>query len=76
MLILFSIQVVTEGRLILEFTFDDMMRIRSWHYAIRQHRELIPRNLIAMQAHVRFTDIFCDWAHHSKMKLPSLQAHS
>ncbi|XP_052772277.1 LIM domain-binding protein 2-like isoform X2 [Mya arenaria] len=42
-------KVVTEGRLVLEFTFDDMMRIRSWHFAVRQHRELIPRSVIAMQ---------------------------
>jgi hypothetical protein len=41
--------VITEGRLILEFTFDDLMRIRSWHFAIRQHRELIPRSVIGMQ---------------------------
>ncbi|ESO82614.1 hypothetical protein LOTGIDRAFT_184392 [Lottia gigantea] len=41
--------VVTEGRLILEFTFDDLMRIRSWHFSIRQHRELIPRSVIAVQ---------------------------
>ncbi|KAL8591606.1 LIM domain-binding protein 2 [Nucella lapillus] len=41
--------VVTEGRLLLEFTFDDLMRIRSWHFAIRQHRELIPRSVIGMQ---------------------------
>jgi hypothetical protein len=44
--------VVTEGRLILEFTFDDLMRIRSWHFATRQHRELIPRSVIAMQVHI------------------------
>ena len=44
-----SLQVVTEGRLILEFTFDDLMRIRSWHFATQQHRELIPRSVIAMQ---------------------------
>lgn len=42
-------KVVTEGRLVLEFTFDDLMRIRSWHFAVRQHRELIPRSVIAMQ---------------------------
>lgn len=40
-------QVLTEGRLILEFTFDDLMRIRMWHFAMRQHCELIPRGLIA-----------------------------
>ena len=39
----------TEGRLIVEFTFDDMMRIRSWHFAVRNHRELIPRSILAMQ---------------------------
>jgi LIM domain-binding protein 1 len=42
-------KVYTEGRLIVEFTFDDMMRIRSWHFAVRNHRELIPRNILAMQ---------------------------
>ena len=39
----------TEGRLIVEFTFDDIMRIRSWHFAVRNHRELIPRSILAMQ---------------------------
>jgi LIM domain-binding protein 1 len=43
------VQVYTEGRLIVEFSFDDMMRIRSWHFAIRNHRELVPRSVIAMQ---------------------------
>ena len=42
-------QVFTEGRLIVEFTFDDMMRIRSWHFAVRNHRELIPRSILGMQ---------------------------
>jgi len=42
-------KVFTEGRLILEFTFDDMMRIRSWHFAVRSHQELIPRNMLALQ---------------------------
>merc|ERR1719499_821164 len=42
-------KVYTEGRLIVEFTFDDMMRIRSWHFAVRNHRELIPRSILAMQ---------------------------
>ena len=44
-----SFQVYTEGRLIVEFTFDDMMRIRSWHFTVRNHRELIPRSILAMQ---------------------------
>ncbi|XP_067144013.1 LIM domain-binding protein 2-like isoform X2 [Centruroides vittatus] len=44
-----AVVVCTEGRLILEFTFDDLMRIKSWHFATRQHRELIPRSLIALQ---------------------------
>ena len=39
-------QVCTEGRLILEFTFDDLMRIKSWHLAVRAHRELIPRQAV------------------------------
>lgn len=43
-------KVCTEGRLILEFTFDDLMRIKSWHFAVRTHRELIPRNVIQMHS--------------------------
>ncbi|XP_064466290.1 LIM domain-binding protein 2-like isoform X2 [Ornithodoros turicata] len=45
-----AVIVCTEGRLILEFTFDDLMRIKSWHFATRTHRELVPRSLIAIQA--------------------------
>ncbi|BFY98443.1 hypothetical protein BsWGS_01477 [Bradybaena similaris] len=52
--------VITEGRLILEFTFDDLMRIRSWHFAIRQHRELIPRSVIGMQSNL---DPVCNAQH-------------
>ncbi|XP_048516847.1 LIM domain-binding protein 2 isoform X2 [Dendroctonus ponderosae] len=43
-------KVCTEGRLILEFTFDDLMRIKSWHFAVRNHRELIPRSVVGMHA--------------------------
>lgn len=43
-------KVCTEGRLILEFTFDDLMRIKSWHFAVRTHRELVPRSVLALQA--------------------------
>ena len=34
----------------LEFTFDDLMRIKSWHFATRMHRELIPRSVISMHS--------------------------
>ncbi|XP_008768423.1 LIM domain-binding protein 2 isoform X3 [Rattus norvegicus] len=43
-------KVCTEGRLILEFTFDDLMRIKTWHFTIRQYRELVPRSILAMHA--------------------------
>ncbi|KAJ8014834.1 hypothetical protein DPEC_G00019870 [Dallia pectoralis] len=43
-------KVCTEGRLILEFAFDDLMRIKAWHFTIRQYRELIPRSILAMHA--------------------------
>uniref|UniRef100_A0A8C5GIT0 LIM domain-binding protein 1-A n=1 Tax=Gouania willdenowi TaxID=441366 RepID=A0A8C5GIT0_GOUWI len=46
-------QVCVEGRLYLEFMFDDMMRIKTWHFSIRQHREVLPRSILAM--HVSFT---------------------
>ncbi|XP_068688233.1 LIM domain-binding protein 2-like isoform X5 [Montipora capricornis] len=39
-------KVCTEGRLLLEFTLDDLMRIRNWHFAIRHYTEMIPRNVI------------------------------
>ncbi|KAK3750983.1 hypothetical protein QZH41_009137 [Actinostola sp. cb2023] len=42
-------EVCTEGRLILEFTFDDIMRIRNWHFTVRQHREMVSRNVVVMQ---------------------------
>ena len=48
-LLMCFLKVYTEGRLIVEFNFDDLLRIRSWHFAIRNHRELIPRSVIAMQ---------------------------
>ncbi|KAH9398513.1 LIM domain-binding protein 2 [Tyrophagus putrescentiae] len=40
---------IFEGRLILEFAFDDLMRIKSWHFSTRHHQELISRSLVAMQ---------------------------
>ena len=43
-------QVCTEGRLILEFTFDDLMRMKSWHFAVRTARELVPRSAVVMHA--------------------------
>ncbi|XP_062856063.1 LIM domain-binding protein 2a isoform X4 [Trichomycterus rosablanca] len=43
-------KVCTEGHLILEFAFDDLMRIKTWHFTIRQYRELIPRSVLAMHA--------------------------
>lgn len=52
-------QVCTEGRLILEFTFDDLMRIKTWHFTIRQYRELVPRSILAM--HVS-NDLFSSYS--------------
>ncbi|XP_043245332.1 LIM domain-binding protein 2-like isoform X4 [Amphibalanus amphitrite] len=43
-------KVCTEGRFIVEFTFDDLMRIKSWHFATRGVKELIPRSVLAMHA--------------------------
>lgn len=45
-----TVVVSTEGRLILEFTFDDMTRIKSWHFSTRHHQELISRAFVAMHA--------------------------
>ena len=62
-------KVYTEGRLIVEFNFDDLLRIRSWHFAIRNHRELIPRSVIAMQVRPPANDPA------SLLTLPALAPH-
>lgn len=51
-------QVCVEGRLYLEFMFDDMMRIKTWHFSIRQHREILPRSILAMHVRSRCTSPF------------------
>lgn len=43
-----SVLVCTEGRLVLEFNYDDL-RIKSWHFSTRMHHELISKSL-ALQA--------------------------
>jgi len=45
-----AVVVCTDGRLIVEFTFDDLMRVKSWHFSTRQHQELIPRSVVALNA--------------------------
>lgn len=42
--------VTTEGRLTLDFTYDDLMRIKSWTFTTRSYQELVPRNTITMLA--------------------------
>ncbi|KAI8127353.1 LIM domain-binding protein 2 [Lucilia cuprina] len=42
----FFTKVCADARLILEFMYDDYMRIKSWHMTIKGHRELIPRSVI------------------------------
>lgn len=42
----FFTKVCADARLILEFIYDDYMRIKSWHMTIKGHRELIPRSVI------------------------------
>lgn len=42
-----------EGRLVLEFVCDDYMRIKTWNMSVRQHRELIPKSLVAMHANIQ-----------------------
>ncbi|KAL7062076.1 hypothetical protein AAHC03_0437 [Spirometra sp. Aus1] len=43
------VTVVVEGRLSLDFTADELMRIRLWTFQIRTHRELIMRSLLTIQ---------------------------
>lgn len=44
----------------LEFTFDDLMRIRSWHFMTRQHHELVPRSVAIVQVCFFFYNLHCD----------------
>ncbi|XP_043189459.1 LIM domain-binding protein 2-like isoform X3 [Amphibalanus amphitrite] len=41
-------KVCADGRFIVEFTFDDLMRIKSWHFATRNVKELIPRAVVSV----------------------------
>lgn len=41
-------KVFTEGKLVLEFGYDDLVRIRLWHFSVRCHREMVPRNFVSM----------------------------
>lgn len=59
-----------EGRLYLEFMFDDMMRIKTWHFSIRQHREVVPRSILAM--HVSLGYLFVLFSVHIITVLASL----
>ncbi|XP_078494712.1 LIM domain-binding protein 2 [Ciona intestinalis] len=36
-------KVCSEGHLLVEFSADELMRIRSWHFAIQTHLEYIPK---------------------------------
>jgi len=45
----YSTKVCTDGHLIVDFTFDDFMRIRNWHFNIVNHREFIPRSGLTVQ---------------------------
>lgn len=39
--------VTTDGRLTLEFTFEEQMRIKHWHFVIRGAHELIPKQIVS-----------------------------
>jgi hypothetical protein len=41
--------VCTEGQLIVDFTFDELIRIKHWSFTSRKPYELIPRSAIAIQ---------------------------
>jgi hypothetical protein len=38
----------TDGHFTIDFTLDDLMRIKSWQFTIRQFHELIPRSVVAI----------------------------
>ena len=68
-------QVCTEGRLILEFTFDDLMRIKTWHFTIRQYRELVPRSILAMHVSTLISISLSSLSSHLTQKREALFAH-
>ncbi|XP_039252008.2 LIM domain-binding protein 2-like [Styela clava] len=42
-------KICTEGHLVLEFSYDDLMRIRMWHFEIHNHSELIPKQVMLQE---------------------------
>lgn len=48
-------KVCTEGNLVVEFTCDELMRVRLWVFTVRKYYEMIPRSALALHhepAHV------------------------
>lgn len=41
-----STKVFTEGHLTVEFTFDNLLRIRHWIFDIKRHQEMVPRAVV------------------------------
>lgn len=41
--------IIVEAQFTLGFTLDEFMRIRSWTFQIRSHRELIMRSMLGIQ---------------------------
>eukprot|EP00118_Oscarella_pearsei_P013354 m.106075 g.106075 ORF g.106075 m.106075 type:complete len:471 (+) comp37250_c0_seq2:1632-3044(+) len=44
----YAMKSLSEGRLTLDFVYDEYMRIRQWDFIIRQHQEMIPRPVIVL----------------------------
>jgi len=42
------IKSCTDGHFTIDFTFDDLMRIKSWNWVVKQHYEMIPRSVVAI----------------------------
>ncbi|VDL93496.1 unnamed protein product, partial [Schistocephalus solidus] len=66
------VTVVVEGRLSLDFTADELMRIRLWTFQIRTHRELIMRSLLTIQLLLLRIPTQCPFGSISRSTLPNM----
>ncbi|VDD82117.1 unnamed protein product [Mesocestoides corti] len=53
----FPTTVVVEAQFSLGFTLDELMRIRTWTFQIRSHRELIMRSMLGIQDPALFEQV-------------------
>ncbi|EAT43833.1 AAEL004737-PA [Aedes aegypti] len=55
-------KVISEGKMVLEFVPDEMMRIKTWHYTAYRWQEQIPRTVLSIQAQQPSPGLIQQWS--------------